>query len=853
MASGELSMKNRPSFARLRLGLWLASLITLAQFVSPVALQQPVANQQAGTPTQSAAAPAVDLTEQLVAIEKAIDAKRKELGIPGVSLAIVKDDKIIYIRGLGVKDLERNRPVTPDTLFAIGSATKAFTALATVITVDEAKLSLNDSPKKFLPYFKLKDQDADARITIRDLLSHRSGLNRTDLAMATNKLNREELIRVAAMAKPTAKLGEKFQYQNVMYAAAGEVMAKAQQSTWDEVLATRIFKPLGMSATNTTVAAMKKSRDYSFGYEYSGTTKETRRLPMREITAAAPAGAINSNARDMAQWLRFMLAGGVANGQRLVSEKNFNELTSKQINVAGQIDYGLGWFLRQWDGHKVIEHGGNIDGFNAQVAMMPDQKLGFVLLTNVTASPLVSSAMNTVWSNLVGSAKKAAVKNVEGAPGAAVDANAEVGVYRLQPGVDFDVSRKDGKLLLTVPGQPAYALENLSGRRYKLGDPAPPGFFATFRAVKDKATETEMYLEQPQGNITALRVKASAIGTDHPAEIGENYAGPLKDLLGPYENEKSQGIIEIGVKDGKVSLIISGQPPYPLVEKEKDKLLSPSLPDSYWVDIKRDREGLVSEIVINQPEGTFPFRRVSSAKGTITVDELLARTIAAFGGQENLRKHRSSVMKVEIDMESQGVKGEGLIQAKAPNMTGSRLNLLALNKKIGSIVSYFDGASGGDRLSFAPEQTYSGKRLADVKIEAGFYGPLSWKDSFDKITIKRVTKVGDEDAYVVVKTAAKGHAVTDYVSTKSFLVLRRDTVISSETSGIEIPQTETFRDYRTVDGVMIPFEISASNVANGDIVTRVKDVKFDVQIPDSVFRKPQANHLGKKARKSKFH
>src|SRR6185503_2034849 len=136
------------------------------------------------------AATATDYTAQLAAIEKTIDDKRKELGIPGLSLAIVKDDKVIYVKGLGVKDVEKNSPVTPDTRFAIGSASKAFTAMLAVMSADDGKLSLDDSPKKFLPYFTLRDEEAAAKITIRDLLAHRSGLNRTDLAMVTGMLNR---------------------------------------------------------------------------------------------------------------------------------------------------------------------------------------------------------------------------------------------------------------------------------------------------------------------------------------------------------------------------------------------------------------------------------------------------------------------------------------------------------------------------------------------------------------------------------------------------------------------------------------------------------------------------------------
>ena len=787
-----------------------------------------VAQQSSKPQTVTAATP--DYSTQLAAIEKAIDDKRKEFGIPGAALVIVKDDRIIYMKGLGVKDFERQVPVTPDTLFAIGSASKAFTAMVALMSADEGKLSLDDSPKKLLPYFKLRDSDADAKITIRDLLSHRSGLNRTDLAMVSGVLNRQELIQVAAMAKPTAKLGEKFQYQNVMYAAAGEAVARAQNSTWDRLIDTKLFKPLGMKASDTTVGAMQKSRDFSFGYDYNTATKVTRRLPQRDITAAAPAGAINSNARDMAQWLRFMLAGGTINGKRLVSEKSFNEAITKQITVAGTVSYGLGWFLRDWNKHNVIEHGGNIDGFNSQVAFMPDQKLGFVLLTNVTASSLGAFAMNTVWKNLV---EVPTGTNDTAATGPATDPKQEVGNYRM-PGVPvtFEVSIKDEKLFLTVPGQPVYPLQNLGGRRYKLADPAPPGFYATFRPVKGKETETELFLEQPQGNVVARRETTS----EQPGSQVTD-AGPLAAVVGSYQNE-SKAVVEIGVKDGKVSLIVPGQPPYPLSEAEKNKLRSPNLPDAYWIDVTRDDKGAVAGIVINQPEGRFTFNRVQTAGALITVDDLLAKMIEAYGGEANLRKHSSSTTTVDVDFEKQGVQGEGVISARAPNLTASDVHLMALNKQIGTVVSYFDGNSGGETLSFGPDEIYSGKRLEDIRTGSDFYDVLNWKKNYNSISVKRMAKIGDDDVYVVQRQSEKGTPITDYVSAKSFLVLKRDIVISSETAGIELPQTEMFSDYRSVDGVMIPFKMVSNNIANGDVVLRIKEVKFDQPIPDAVFKKP---------------
>jgi CubicO group peptidase (beta-lactamase class C family) len=343
-------------------------------------------------------------SESLTAIEEKVEARRKELGIPGMSLAIVKDDQVIYSKGLGYKDFENKVPVTADTQFAIGSTTKAFTALSVLMTEDEGKISLDASPRSVLPYFKMSDPDTDKDITIRDLLTHSSGLNRTDLAMVTGKLTRAELIRVAGEAKPIGKLREQFGYQNLMYATAGEVVAVAQKKPWEKFVPERIFEPLGMTNSTMSTKEMEKARDRSFGYNYNFDTKETTKLPYRTIDQVAPAGSINSTANDMAKWLRFVLSGGTANGKRLVSEKNYAEWLKPQmkVNSAGTVHYSLGWFVQKWNGLTVVQHGGNIDGFNALVAMIPEKKLGFVILTNVSNSPLGNELMPIVWASMLG-------------------------------------------------------------------------------------------------------------------------------------------------------------------------------------------------------------------------------------------------------------------------------------------------------------------------------------------------------------------------------------------------------------------------------------------------------------------
>ena len=198
----------------------------------------------AQTSTGSAIADS-NLQLRLSKIEAKLEKRKKALGIPGVALAIVKNDKVIYSKGLGYKNFEEKVPITADTQLAIGSATKAFTGLSVLISQDEGKLSLDDSPKRYLPYFKINDPIIDKNIQIRDLISHSSGLYRTDLAWITGKLNRVELIKVAGKAKPKAELRKEFHYQNIMFTAAGEVVSKVQKQTWENFVIAKILSPAG--------------------------------------------------------------------------------------------------------------------------------------------------------------------------------------------------------------------------------------------------------------------------------------------------------------------------------------------------------------------------------------------------------------------------------------------------------------------------------------------------------------------------------------------------------------------------------------------------------------------------------
>ena len=770
--------------------------------------------------TSAKTAKVTDIEKRLSSIEAKLEKRRAELGIPGVSLAIVKDNKVIYSKGLGYKDFEKKVPMTADTQLAIGSATKAFTALSVLMLQDQGKLSLDDSPKKHLPYFKINNPDTDKNITVRDLMAHTSGLNRTDLAMITGKLNRVELIKVAGIAKPMAGLREKFYYQNLMFAAAGEVVANIEKQTWEEFVPQKIFAPLGMNNSTMTVQQMQKSKDYSFGYNYNFDTKATKRLPTRDITYIGPAGSINSSANDMTNWLKLVLNGGELNGKRLVSKEGFDEWTKPQMKITsnGSVSYGLGWFIQDWKGKKVIQHGGNIDGFNSMVATLPEEKLGFVMLTNVTGSSLGSELMEIVWSGIL---EDAASKPL------AEQAKKEVGSYTFpQAGFDIEVLIEDGKLVAKVPNQPTYILENIEGRKYKLSN-APAGFFITFK-------DTEALLEQPQGNATLQKKGASKSGATKSDDSA-------KELIGTYESTAQKGnTIEIKDVDGKTSLVVGQQPPYPLEKRADGNYGSPKLPATYGIKTKKEN-GKLTGIVLLQPNGEFEFKYLGkesqASKIKMSVDDLLTKTVEALGGEENMRKVTSRVTEFKVDAVNQGVKGYGETFQKTPNKLYSTTTLTALGKNIGWIKIFFDGTKSIDTYSFSETDEATGKRLEDVKVSNDLNPFLDWKKKYKNVKIAKMDEVNGEEVYVTVFESEKASSFSVYISTKTFLPLKKRSVVVSNTSSQVVPIVDSYSDYRDIEGVKIPFKTITADPNMGDIITSITKIKNNVKISDKKFQK----------------
>ena len=323
--------------------------------------------------------------------------------VPGASVAIVRNDSVIYAKGYGVREVGKPAPVDERTLFAIGSSSKAFTAAAVAMLVDSGKVKLDAPATAYLPGFQLFDPYASREITVRDLLSHRSGLARGELVWYGSDYDRDEILRRVRFLEPTWSFRSQFGYQNIMYLAAGQVVAKVTKAPWDDFIKARIFQPLGMTSSSTSISALTGLEDVAA--PHADVSDTVRAIPYRRIDNIAPAGAINSNALDMAQWLRLQLGDGKVDGKQLISKRMVDEMHTaqtviraegnwKMMNPAAHLmAYGLGWFLSDYEGKYVVQHGGNIDGMTALVAMLPEEKFGIVVLTNMNGSQMPTTIM----------------------------------------------------------------------------------------------------------------------------------------------------------------------------------------------------------------------------------------------------------------------------------------------------------------------------------------------------------------------------------------------------------------------------------------------------------------------------
>jgi CubicO group peptidase (beta-lactamase class C family) len=338
-------------------------------------------------------APAQSSSPDFAKLDAYIEKARAEWEVPGLAVAVVKDGRVAFAKGYGVKEKGHSERVDADTLFAIASNTKAFTSAALGVLVDEKKLKWDDRVSDILPYFQLYDPWVSHEMRVDDLLCHRSGLKTFsgDLLWYGTPYTREEVIRRARYLKPEFPFRAGYGYSNVMFLAAGEVVAKASGMSWDEFVRQRILVPLGMTRTITTVRELADKGNYAT--PHSSFEGSVERLDWVNWDTMAPAGGVISSANDMARWLLLQLGAGELDGARVFSaaaQKTMwtpHNITGGPSPGARTSDthfhtYGLGWSVSDFQGHFTVGHGGAYDGMFSQVWMMPEERLGIVVLTN---------------------------------------------------------------------------------------------------------------------------------------------------------------------------------------------------------------------------------------------------------------------------------------------------------------------------------------------------------------------------------------------------------------------------------------------------------------------------------------
>ncbi len=382
--------------------------------------------------------------------------------VPGLAIAVVKDDRVVFAHGYGVREKGKPGLVDPDTLFAIGSTTKAMTAALVGMLVDEKKIDWDAPVTKYLPWFQLKDPAVTRELMVRDLLTHRAGLGNADYLWYGQHNSTDEILHRVRLIDPAYPVRSSFIYQNIMYAAAGAVIEAASGQPWSEMIRTRIFEPLGMRRTIATAATL--SRQTNVASPHDIVNGEVRVIENASVDPVAAAGAVWSSVGDMSKWMQFVLNGGRIGpaGQRLLSEATFAELFTPQtiapydmypttrLTRPHWMTYGLGWFQQDYHGRAVDFHTGSIDGMVAIHGLIRDEHLGVYVLANRDHAELRHALMYSIFDRY-------------GSPSSSRDWSADfLELYgNLQKQTEKEQAEKDAR---RVPGTtPSVPLERLAG------------------------------------------------------------------------------------------------------------------------------------------------------------------------------------------------------------------------------------------------------------------------------------------------------------------------------------------------------------------------------------------------------
>ncbi|MEM8528677.1 MAG: serine hydrolase [Bacteroidota bacterium] len=571
---------------------------------------------------------AVDLTA-LENYKMLVDSLMQELKVAGMGVGIVKGGKVILAEGFGYRDYENKVQADANTIFAIGSSSKAFTTMGLGLLADDDQLDWNKPIIEYLPDFRLMDDFATQEMTATDLVTHQSGLPRHDIMWYATDFDRQDLYKRLRYLEPTKSFRTTFQYQNLMYMTAGVLIEELSGTTWEAFTQKEIFQPLGMKRSNLSVDDTQKQENYALPYRVKD--EAITKMDFRNIDAIGPAGSINSTVNDMLKWVQLHLDLGKFEGKELVSETTVKKMHTPHKTMIGSgtgdanfgpSSYGLGWFISNYGDTYFVQHGGNIDGFSALVVLLPKEDIGMVFLSNQNGSrvPGLSAryAMDMLLEKDAVDWYKPAMDNgeeekeeEESEEETAKRTEGTSPHHELKAYAGMYENEGYGKVEITQDG------DQLKAKYYEFEMPMQHWHFETFEGEVEELGYKMKFTFQTDFNGQIVSVAAPF----EPAtkEIVFKKLPPdlmsdpefLGKLVGDYE--LSGMTAKVQLKGKILTVTIPGQPPYTLVPQQGKTFALKGL-NGYNVEFTMEEEAKhPKELVFYQPNGTFKAKRVEES------------------------------------------------------------------------------------------------------------------------------------------------------------------------------------------------------------------------------------------------
>ena len=355
-----------------------------------------------------------EIQKKMKSFDKEMEQNLKDWNIPGVGIGIVKDGKLVYVKGYGYRDYEKKLPITANTLFQIASNTKLFTSTAIGFLVNEGKLDWDKPIKTFVPSIQFYNNELNNTITIRDMLSHRTGVTRHDLIWYKSDFNRTELFEKLKYLEPSQPLRQGFIYNNLMYAASGHIISLIEGKTWEQFVQEKILNPLEMNSTVFSISDMTKNSDIFVPYNEKRDSNVLYKIDyLNQTDGLGPAGSLISNINDLSHWLSALMNKGVYNGKQVLPESVVDATLEPSIALHNSgLDqgfteilnpvYGMGRQSQSYRGHQLVLHGGDLNGIHSQISYMPQDNIGIIVFVIGDHSMSYNSIVYNAYEHLLG-------------------------------------------------------------------------------------------------------------------------------------------------------------------------------------------------------------------------------------------------------------------------------------------------------------------------------------------------------------------------------------------------------------------------------------------------------------------